>query len=173
MDASLRNEGPQYTLRFERRLAHSPKKVWRVLTEREALKQWFPCDVVGEWTVGAKLQLIWREDEVVDEVYLHGEVLAVEPFRLLEYRWGETFLRFELVAEGDGCRLIFSESFEDRSIAARNAAGWETCLTSLESLLEGRPPEAFSMKVWRVHFERYVSNFEPLVGAQQGPPDPA
>ena len=44
MDASLTKDGSRYTLRFERRLAHSPKKVWRVLTERDQLKKWHQDD---------------------------------------------------------------------------------------------------------------------------------
>ncbi len=172
MDASLSKDGPRYTLRFERQLAHSPKKVWQVLTDGELLKQWFPCDVVGEWTVGAKLQFVFEkgEGEGIEEADLQGEVLSVEPFRLLEYRWGQSILRCELIAEGDGCRLIFSETFEDGSIAARNAAGWEMCLANMEAVLRDRPPSEFEMEAWRVPFERYVAEFEPLAGPQQGPP---
>ena len=172
MDASLTKDGPRYTLRFERRLAHSPEKVWRVLTERELLKRWFPSDVVGEWTVGAQLQFVFAggEAEGVEEADLRGEVLSVEPFRLLEYRWGQSILRCELTAEGDGCRLIFTETFEDGSIAARNAAGWELCLANTEHVLQDRAPAEFEMKAWRVPFERYVAEFEPQAGPQQGPP---
>lgn len=173
MDASLIKDGSRYTLRFERRLAHSPKKVWRVLTEREQLRKWFPSDVIGEWTMGAKLRFVFEggESEGLEEADLQGEVLSVEPMRLLEYRWGESLLRCELIAEGDGCRLIFSESFEDKSIAARNAAGWEMCLANTEAVLKDRAPAEFAMDVWRVAFERYVAEFEPLAGSQQGPPE--
>ena len=172
MDASLDKDGPRFTLRLERRLADSPNKVWRVLTEREALKKWFPADVDGEWKVGAKLRFVFEggEGEGLDESDLQGEVLAVEPSRLLEYRWGKNLLRCELIAEGDGCRLIFSESFADGSIAARNAAGWEWCLANLDAVLEDIAPAAFAIDLWRAPFERYVAEFEPLAGPQQGPP---
>ena len=63
MDATFVKAGARYTLGLERRLAHSPEKVWRVLTERELVKQWFPADIDGEWKVGATLQF----------KFLHGE----------------------------------------------------------------------------------------------------
>ena len=56
MDAALTKSGERYTLALERRLLHSPAKVWRVVTEREYLHQWFPAHVIGEWKVGAELR---------------------------------------------------------------------------------------------------------------------
>ncbi len=164
MDASLTKDGPTYTVRFERQLAHPPEKVWRVLTEPGLLNQWFPQEVEGEWIVGAKLRFVMKSED------FRGEVLAVDPPRLLAYRWGESVLRCELIAEGDNCRLIFSESFEDSSIAARDAAGWEMCLSDLEAVLAERTPTEFEMDAWRVVFNRYVPKFEPQAGPQRGPP---
>ena len=95
----------------------------------------------------------------------------MEPPRLLEFRWGDSILRYELTADEGGCRLVFSETFEDGSVAARNTAGWETCLRNAETLLDGREPATFDLGAWRVLFEGYVSQFEPLAGPQQGPPE--
>lgn len=173
MDASLTKTGPRYTLGLERRLAHSPEKVWRVLTERDLLNQWFPCDVEGEWKVGSELRFnfLHGEGEGLPEEELRGEVLVLDPPRLLEYRWGTHLLRCELTADGDGCRLLFSESFEDASWGARNAAGWEMCLDNLELLVQGATLAKFVAEVWRKKFARYVGKFEPQVGPQQGMPE--
>ena len=72
--------------------AISAEKVWRVITDREMLKQWFPCEVVGNWTVGAKLEFIFppEQAEGIPDEDLHGEVLAVDEPRLLELRWDAT-----------------------------------------------------------------------------------
>ena len=120
MSGSITKQGQRFTVQFERSLTHAPEKVWRVITEKELMKQWFPAHVLGDWTVGAKLEFIFQhgEGEGLPEEELRGEVLAVEPPRLLEFRWGTSRLRCELVEEDDGCRLIFSENFEDGSIAA-------------------------------------------------------
>ena len=124
MDVSLTQDGPRYTVRFERRLAHSPEKVWRALTERELLQRWFPSDVEGDWTTGAKLRFTFESGESEP---IEGEVLTVEPPRLLEFRWGDSILRYELTADEGGCRLVFSETFA-----------------------------TFDLGAWRVLFEGYV-----------------
>ncbi len=127
----------------------------------------------GEWTVGAELRFEFQHgegDQLSDEE-LRGEVLAVEPVRLLEFRWGQHILRCELVPDGDGCRLLFSEHFEDASWGARNAAGWECCLQNLETLFGGAAAATFDPEVWRARFTHYVAKFQPQFGSQQGPPD--
>jgi uncharacterized protein YndB with AHSA1/START domain len=173
MDASLTKSGELYTLALERHLRHSPAKVWRVITEREYLHQWFPAHVIGEWRVGEELRFEFQhgEGDELSEEELRGEVLTVEPERLLEFRWGKHILRCELIPDKDGCRLIFSEHLEDASMGARNAAGWEWCLQNLETLLEGGAIAKFELDAWRGRFEHYVAAFQPQFGHQQGPPE--
>jgi uncharacterized protein YndB with AHSA1/START domain len=173
MDASLTRSGERYTLTLERRLPHSPAKVWRVVTERKHLHQWFPAHVIGEWKVGAELRFEFQhgEGDQLSEEELRGEVLAVDPERLLEFRWGKHILRCELKPDEDGCRLLFSENLDDASVGARNAAGWEWCLQNLERLLEGGAIAGFALDAWRRRFEHYVAAFQPQFGHQQGPPE--
>lgn len=173
MDATLTKQDKRYTLLLERSLAHTPEKVWRVLTERELLKQWFPCDVEGEWRVGEPLRFnfLHGEGDNLPEEDLRGEVLIVDPVRLLEFRWGEHVIRFELFAEGEGCRFALSETFEDASIGARDAAGWEFCLDNLDLLLEGAALAKFAVDKWKKKFEHYRQKFEPEAGPQQEMPD--
>ena len=173
MDATFEKSGPHYVLVVERRLAHPPEKVWRVLTERELLKQWFPCDVEGEWTVGSQLRFTFPPGEGggVPEDQLRGEVLAVEPHRLLDYRWGDSGIRFELRSDGDGCVFRLAETHDDPSMGARNAAGWEMCLESLSVLIQGGTVVKFGWDVWRAKFEAYKKKFEPVHGPQQDAPE--
>ena len=173
MTTTLSKKENQYTLRLERRLPHPPQKVWRILTERDLLGQWFPCDVEGEWKVGESLRFnfLHGEGEGLPEEDLLGEVLAVDPDRLLEFRWGSHFLRCELEAVEEGCRFIFSERFDDPSSCARNAAGWEMCLENLDLLLDGAAAAKFAVEVWQEKFARYRAQFEPDAGPQQGMPD--
>lgn len=173
MDATLTRAGPSLRLELERHLAHAPEKVWRVLTERELLKQWFPADIEGEWKTGAALrfEFLHGEGEGLSEDQLRGEVLAVEPPRLLEFRWGSGVIRCEIIPEEDGCRLLFSETLDDASWGARNAAGWEMCLDNLELLIEGGTLAKFAWDVWRAKFDRYKKRFEPEHGPQHEPPE--
>ena len=173
MDASFTKTGLRYTLLFERPLRHTPEKVWRVLTERQLMRQWFPCDVEGDWKVGEELRFTFLhgEGKGLSDEELRGEVLTVDPPHHLEFRWGNHLYDCKLTAEGDGCRLVFSDSFEDASQGARNAAGWELCLQNLDLLLEGAALTKFVMEVWRKRFERYAKKFEPQAGHQQGLPE--
>lgn len=173
MEATLEQDGPRYTLLVQRRLAHPPEKVWRVLTERGLLKQWFPCDVDGEWKVGAELRFTFQHGEGggLSEEELRGEVLSVDEPRLMEFRWGTHLLKYELTPDGSGCRFRLSESFEDPSWGARNAAGWELCLENLDLVLEGAALAKFAADVWRTKFRRYSEKFEATFGPQQGPPE--
>lgn len=173
MDAEITQAGGRFTLSLERNLPHSPEKVWRVLTERELLKQWFPCDVEGEWKVGAKLRFTFLhgEAEGLSEDDLRGQVVTVDPPRLLEFLWGGHLIRSELIPEGDGCRLLFSEVLVDVSMGARSASGWEMCLENLDLILEGASAARFALDVWRAKYARYVKKFEPLFGPQEQVPE--
>jgi len=163
-EARLTNaEGGEPVVRLERQLADPPSVVWRALTEREQLSRWFPCEIAVEgeaWVVGAAL--LFRFPAEVIDLTLRGEVLAVEAPRLLSFSWGEDILRFELFREGSGTRLVLSDQLPPAT-AARNAAGWQTCLHRLAGL----EPDA---DAWRDAFSRYAELFAPALGPQQGPP---
>lgn len=160
---TLITEGAQPTVRLERRLSDPPEVVWRALTEREQLRSWFPCDVIlpgGKWEVGASISFPFPP-EVID-LTLSGEVLTVDEPNRLAFTWGDETLRFELIPADGGTRLVLIDELS-AAIAARNGAGWETCLDRLAGLEPA--PDA-----WRGHFDAYVAAFEPVLGAQEGPP---
>ena len=62
------------------------------------------------------------EDKVRELGYephtIRGEVLTVDPPRLLEFRWGSSHFRCEVRAEGEGSRLLFAETLDDPSWGA-------------------------------------------------------
>jgi uncharacterized protein YndB with AHSA1/START domain len=162
-DATLLTDRPRPAVRLERHLPDPPAVVWQALTEREQLRSWFPSDVIvsgGRWDVGAAISFPFPP-EVID-LTLTGDVLEVDEPNVLAFTWGEETLRFELSPEGDGTRLVLVDELP-AGAAARNAAGWETCLDRLAGL--DPAPDA-----WQLRFERYVAAFEPTLGAQEGPP---
>ena len=83
-----------------------------------------------------------------------------EPHRLV-FTWGDDTISFELSAAEGGTRFVLTEELAAPR-AARNAAGWEVCL---ERLVDGVVGED-----WGSRFERYSGEFEPVLGAQEGPP---
>jgi uncharacterized protein YndB with AHSA1/START domain len=163
-DATLLTHGARPAVRLERHLPDPPSTVWRAITEREQLRSWFPSDVIvegGEWVPGTSLTFPFPP-EVID-LTLHGEVLEVDEPRLLAFTWGDEILRFELSPQGSGTRLVLTDELPP-SAAARNAAGWETCLDRLAGI-EPAP------NAWQPRFQAYRDEFEPVLGPQDGPPE--
>jgi uncharacterized protein YndB with AHSA1/START domain len=148
------------TLVFRRHLAHPPAKVWRALTEPGHLDAWFPCTIEGERTAGSALQFSFKE---MPGLKLDGEVLAWDPPRLFEFKWGTDMLRFELAPEGDGCLFTLTDIFEEVGKGARDAAGWHVCLENLVDAVDDREPgpERTSGHYWRTINARYQELFGP------------
>ena len=154
-------------VRFVRRLAHPPEKVWRALTEDEHLAAWFPTTIEGERAAGA--ELTFRHREVVLEP-MTGELLAFEPPSLLEMTWGEDRLRFELSPDRDGTRLALTATMAELGKAARDGAGWHLCLDNLARALSGeRPADPSQGDDWREVNRDYVTRFGPAASTI-GPP---
>jgi uncharacterized protein YndB with AHSA1/START domain len=158
--ATLRTIDGQPVLRFERRLRHSPAKVWRAVSEPDEMAHWFPATVEAELRPGAPMRFIFPEEAVVDGSW-DGEVLEVDPPKVYMFRWNQDVLRFELIPDGDGCRLVFTQTIGGgpvgRLSAGRNAAGWDSCLNALAARLDGEEPEPFDD--WLGAMERYVEEF--------------
>jgi len=173
MECNFTRIGDHIELVLEKKFEHSPEKVWRVLTEQELIRQWFPCDVVGQWKVGEVLQFIFPagQHEGLSEEECRGEVLVVERLKRLEFTWGKYKYCCELFADGEGCRLRFTESFADPSEGARSASGWEMCFENFDALLQNISITPFDFKVWQTKFEKYVKKFESELGHQQGAPE--
>lgn len=162
-DASLIATDDQPAIRLERQLTDPPEVVWGALTERERLRDWFPCDVIvagGEWLPGAAIEFPFPPGMI--DLTLHGEVLEVERPRRLAFSWGDEVLRFELTPRNGGTYLVLIDQLP-AAAAARNAAGWDTCL---DRLAGSTPPEGH----WRERFAVYTTAFEPTLGPQEGPP---
>jgi uncharacterized protein YndB with AHSA1/START domain len=158
LEGTLAQVEGRYVVRIERRLSHEPERVWRALTEPGELSHWFPADISGALEPGATLRFSFREGEAPPS---DGEVLAVEPGRVLAFSWQGEVLRWEVHPEASGCRLVFTHTFDDGPGAATFATGWGTCLDALDARLAGET----SSSAWSpVVHDRYVQAF----GLDQG-----
>jgi uncharacterized protein YndB with AHSA1/START domain len=165
MNGDLVQAGDRWQLRFERRVAHPPEKVWRAITEPEHLAAWFPHEIVGDWEVGAPLEFKSRYGD------FDGEVLAYEPPRLVEFRWGTDTIRMEVEADGDGAILTLTDTIEELGKAARDSAGWHTCLDRLEHDLDGTEADWEDGSRWKELNAGYTEKYGPEA-ATIGPPAP-
>jgi len=155
-------EGDRVGVRFERRLAHPPERVWRAITEPDDLAAWFPDTIEGEFGPDAEV----RFPKFVEMgLPATGKVTEYDPPRLLAYTWGPSTLRFELEPDGDGCLLVFTDTLP-REESAKNAAGWEVCLGDLERMLAGEEAAGREPDEWSELHEHYAASFgvDPEVG---------
>jgi uncharacterized protein YndB with AHSA1/START domain len=157
----IESEGGKVGVRFERRLSHPPERVWRAITDPDELAAWFPDTIEGEFAPGAEVRFPKFVEMDLPAV---GKVTEFDPPRLLAYTWGPSTLRFELEPDGDGCRLVFTDTVP-REETAKNAAGWEVCLADLEATLAGEKTERAEDEWVELH-EHYAAEFgvDPEVG---------
>lgn len=177
---TLHHEGTRYVLRFERRLAHSPEKIWRALTEAGELQHWFPAAIEGAREPGAKLRFVFPgegtpEEQKAQAEYegvagaMDGEMLVYDPPRALEFSWAGEILRFELQPQEAHTLLVFTHSFDEEGKAARDASGWEVCLGALAHRLGGRDMKAYAPEGFRELFDAYARRFGPKASARKMP----
>lgn len=156
--AVLRTINGEPVLRFERRLRHPPAKVWRAISDPAELAHWFPATVEAELRPGAPMRFTFPDE--ADDVW-DGEVLEVDPPRVYMFRWNDDVLRFELIPDGDGCLLVFTQTVGGGRpgwlSAGSTAAGWDACLDALVARLAGTAPPPSDD--WLVRTERYVEEF--------------
>ena len=166
MTVTLQTDEGRDTLRFERRLAHAPERVWRAITEPDELARWFPSAVIYEQRVGAPMQFDFGGAHGQD--VWPGEVLAWEPPRVFSFGWSEDVLRFELTPTADSTLLVFTHAFAHQpGKPARDGAGWLACLDSFDALLDGTPPPS-TEESWAAHHEDRLADFGELAIEEAG-----
>jgi uncharacterized protein YndB with AHSA1/START domain len=156
------NGEEKWTLILVRELRHSPEKVWEAITDPAHLREWAPFDVDGSLgTAGStvKLTTVGAPAPRVTET----TVTRAEAPEVLEYKWGDFDMRWELEDLGGHTRLTLWTNIGHRFIAM-GAAGWHICFDVLDRLLSGAPigrivgPEAMKFDWQRLHAE-YAKQF--------------
>ena len=164
-------------LRFERRFRQPAERVWRAVSSPEEMGAWFPSEVIGDRVIGAELVF---DDEAqreaaradgeptrVDGPPFLGRVLVYDPPKVFSFTWGGELLRFELVPEGAGTLLVFTQLLSHQSVAARNGSGWHACLDALGRLLDAPGSKAADIG-GLVLYQRYVERLGPELGGADG-----
>jgi len=160
--AQVRKDGDKWTLVLVRELRHSPNKVWQALTEPAHLREWAPFEAdesLGTVGATAKLTTVGAPRLRVTET----RVTRADAPKVLEYKWGDFDMRWELEDLGGGTRLTLWTNIGHRFIAM-GAAGWHICFDVLDHLLSGTPigrivgPEAMKFDWQRLNAE-YAKQF--------------
>ncbi len=124
------------------------EKVWKAITDKEDMKQWYFDIAEFKPEVGFEFQFEGGKD---DKCYLHlCKITEVIPRKKLQYSWqydgyeGNSFVTFELFAEGNKTRLkLTHEGLETFPISNPDFAkenfveGWTYLIgTSLKEFAE-------------------------------------
>jgi len=132
----------------ERMLNASSDKVWKAITDKEDMKQWYFDIAKFKPELGFEFSFEGRKD---DKVFVHFcKITEVVPGKKLKYSWryqgseGISFVTFELFPEGNKTRLKLTheglESFpqNDPDFARENfVEGWNYIIgTSIVEFLE-------------------------------------
>jgi uncharacterized protein YndB with AHSA1/START domain len=134
--AEVRKHGENWTLVLVRELRHPPTKVWEALTDPTQIREWAPFDADRSLaSVGAvRLTTVGAPTPVISET----RVTRADAPKLLEYRWGDNDIRWQLDPLGNGTRLTLWHNI-DRRFISMGAAGWHICIDVLDRLLVGEP----------------------------------
>jgi uncharacterized protein YndB with AHSA1/START domain len=143
------------TLTLQRLLPGSIDRVWAYLTESDLRRQWLAAGTM-EMRVGAPVELVWRNNELMDnpgerpegfgeEHRMESEITELDPPYRLSISWGSTGgVTFELEPVGDMVRFtVTHRRIPDRSIMLNVSAGWHTHLDVLAARLASEEPEPF------------------------------
>jgi uncharacterized protein YndB with AHSA1/START domain len=146
---TLRNDEDRCAVRFERLYDFTPAELWSAITEPERLSRWLTkADVdPGE---GGRVTLDFGEGGTEG-----GRILVWDEPHVLEYEWravgeGDSVVRFELVPEEYGTRLVLDHRRLDREAGVGYGAGWHAHLDALAGLRE--PTE----ESWKERFEEIL-----------------
>jgi uncharacterized protein YndB with AHSA1/START domain len=131
-------------VRFERLLPGPIERVWDFLTRPERLGQWL-LDGSLEPRTGGAVDL--------GNGHIRGVVTQWDPPCRLTYTWNvfgpgetvspypESYVTFELAAEGDDVRLVLAHRPIPAEFQRKTMMGWHTILDTLRALLAGEEPE--------------------------------
>jgi uncharacterized protein YndB with AHSA1/START domain len=127
----------RWTLVFVRLLRHTPETVWDALTDPAQLGEWSPFRASRDLGSPGDATLTMVDGQTTQD--LPASVSQAQRPALLEYRWGDDLLRWELAAVGEGTRLTLRHTIADLGFVPKAAAGWHLCLVVAERLLDGDP----------------------------------
>ncbi len=143
------------TLTIHRLLPGPIERVWSYLTESDLRRRWLAAGLM-DVTVGASVELVWRNDDLtessgqrpegsLDEHRMQVQVTEADPPRRLSITWGaHGAVTFELQPQGDEVLLTLTHRrVPDRAVLLNVAAGWHMHLDILDALVRGGRPEPF------------------------------
>ena len=143
------------TLTIQRLLPGPVERVWAWLTDGDLRRRWLAAGAMDA-TVGAPVELVWRNDELTSpsgqrpegfaaEQRMTVRVTELDPPRHLAITWGESgAVSFDLEPQGGEVLLTLTHRrLPERPARLNVASGWHMHLDILEALARGTTAEPF------------------------------
>lgn len=136
-----------WEIRFERRLRHSPERVWAALTTPEGLACWLAeAEIALE--PGGAMELDFRHPDhefmpdTPEKRRQSNQVLTVRPHTLFEHTFGsnpQSIVSWRLEPDGDGTHLVLTHRVPETWAGARGnvLGGWHHHLEGLDGAVSG------------------------------------
>ncbi|HTK58495.1 MAG TPA: SRPBCC family protein [Sphingomicrobium sp.] len=147
--------GEDATLTLERLLPGSIDRVWAYLTESDLRRQWLAAGTM-EMRVGAPVELVWRNNELMDNPgqppegldgrhEMQSKITELDPPHRLGFTFGNAGeVTFDLEPVGDMVRLtLVHRRLPDRTTILKVSAGWHAHIDVLAARLTGDEPKPF------------------------------
>lgn len=136
-----------WEVRFERRLRHSPERVWAALTTGEGLACWL-AEAEIEPVPGGRMELNFRQPDhefmpdTPERRRQSNQVLTARPFVLFEHTFGsnpESVVTWRLAPDGDGTFLELTHRIPESWAGARGnvLSGWHHHMEGLDDAVRG------------------------------------
>ncbi|MFC9600126.1 SRPBCC family protein [Peribacillus butanolivorans] len=139
--------------RFERLLKHSVEQVWAVLTENDKLEKWMSNLEIEELRKEGTIKFNMNDGTGSS---IDMKIRDFQEHSVLEFEWGDGWVRFELSPKAEGCLLVLKESIRTISDhTSKDLAGWHVCLDMLSTLLNGHYMD-FPKGEWEKWHEKYI-----------------
>lgn len=152
-NGTITRDGPNATIRFERRLPFPITAVWSAITDPAQRQRWFGTTTL-EGREGGMIEMLADGPAAPPEMRrMTGRIRVWDPPHVFEHEWkqtilGDTVVRYELTEDGDATILRFLHLGLKASHAEGYIPGQHAYLDRLEAHLGGA-----GLPVWT---ERYA-----------------
>ncbi|MFX3619325.1 MAG: SRPBCC family protein [Sporolactobacillus sp.] len=139
---------------FRRQFKQPIETVWAVLTQNDQLQMWMPNLQVEDLRSGGTIK--FNMNNGTGSAF-DIKIRKCRENSILDYEWGNGWIRFELYPNTSGCLLVVKELINTMNEhTSKDLAGWHICLDMLIDLLNGKIHPEFSKENWKKRYDQYV-----------------